>query len=153
MKYDINPYEDDKHCKGFYIWNKPTFFIKKDDDRYKRYVEFKKEHGFSPDETWDMKTNIAVFIVPRLKKFKTVQGDLGGHPSCFETVGEWQVALDKMIFAFESYLKDSFYIPQEYLDKYGDEYGSGKEKAEDAYWNDVREGLHLFAEYFGCLWW
>ena len=27
MKYDIQPYKDDKKCKGFYVWNKPTFFI------------------------------------------------------------------------------------------------------------------------------
>jgi hypothetical protein len=155
MKYDIQPYETDKKCKGFYVWNKPTFFIKKDDERYERYVEFKKEHGFSPDETWDLKTNIAVFIVPRLKEFKSDVENLGAHPGCFNSNEEWLTVLDKMIFAFESEFKDDFYIPDEYLKKYmNDKYDSeGRKSAEDAYWNDIQEGRKLFAEYFGCLWW
>lgn len=28
MKYDIKPYDNEK-VKGFYVWNKPTFFVKK----------------------------------------------------------------------------------------------------------------------------
>lgn len=35
MKYDIKPYDSEEKMKGFYIWNKPTFFVKKDDERLK----------------------------------------------------------------------------------------------------------------------
>ena len=155
MKYDIQPYETDKKCKGFYVWNKPTFFINKEDERYSSMVAEKKETGMSRDETWDLKTNIAVFLVPRLKLFKEQQMSVGGHPGCFENKEEWQAVLDKMIFAFESEFKDIFYIPDEYMKKYmNDEYDSeGRKMAEDAYWNDIQEGRNLFAEYFGCLWW
>ena len=116
MKYDIQPYETDKKCKGFYVWNKPTFFVNKKDNRYSSMVAEKKETGMSHDETWDLKTNIAVFLVPRLKLFKEQQMSIGGHPGCFENKEEWYVVLDKMIFAFESEFKDIFYIPDEYIE-------------------------------------
>ena len=155
MKYDIQPYETDKKHKGCYVWNKPTFFVNKKDNRYSSMIAEKKETGMSRDETWDLKTNIAVFLVPRLKLFKEQQMSIGGHPGCFENKEEWYAVLDKMIFAFESEFKDIFYIPDEYIKKYmNDEYDSeGRKKAEDAYWNDILEGRNLFAEYFGCLWW
>ena len=155
MKYDIQPYETDKKCKGFYVWNKPTFFVKKDDNRYSNMIAEKKETGISRDETWDLKTNIAVFLVPRLKLFKEQQMSIGGYPGCFENKEEWYAVLDKMIFAFETEFKDEFEIPEEYCIKYmNDKYDSeGRKMAEDAYWNDIQEGRNLFAEYFGCLWW
>lgn len=155
MKYDIQPYKSDKRCKGFYVWNKPTFFINKKDKRYNSMLVEKKETGMSRDETWDLKTNIAVFLVPRLKLFKEEQQNIGGHPGCFENKEEWYKILDKMIFAFEAQLKDDFYIPDEYLKKYAkDEYDeAGKAAAENAYWTDINEGIKLFAEYFCCLWW
>lgn len=101
----------------------------------------KKETGMSRDETWNLKTNIAVFLVPRLKLFKEQQMTIGGHPGCFENKEEWQAVLDKMIFAFEAEFKDDFYIPDEYIKKYmNDEYDSeGRKKAEEAYWNDIQE--------------
>ena len=155
MKFDIQPYENDKKCKGFYVWNKPTFFINKNDERYDSMIQEKKETGISRDETWDLKTNIAVFLVPRLKLFKEQQMQVGGYPGCINNVEDWHKIIDKMIFAFESYLKDDFYIPEEYLKKYAnDEYDEvGKRAAETEYWNDINEGRKLFAEYFGCLWW
>lgn len=155
MKFDIQPYYGDKKCKGFYVWNKPTFFVNKDDERYDSMIQEKKETGMSHDETWDLKTNIALFLVPRLKLFKKEQMGVGGHPGCFETKEEWYSVLDKMIFAFEAEFKDEFYIPDVYIKKYmNDEYDTdGRKKAEDAYWNDIQEGRNLFSEYFGCLWW
>lgn len=155
MKYDIQPFENDKQCKGFYVWNKPTFFIKKDDNRYESMVQEKKETGISRDETWCLKTNIAVFLVPRLKRFKECQMEIGGYPGCFDTKEEWYEILDKIIFAFESEFDDDFYIPDKYLKKYAkDEYDEkGREKASEEYSNDIQEGRKLFAKYFGCFWW
>ena len=41
MKFDIQPYYGDKKCKGFYVWNKPTFFVNKDDKRYDSMIQEK----------------------------------------------------------------------------------------------------------------
>lgn len=143
MKYDIKGNVDSTLKPGFYVWNKATFFIKKNDNRYDDAVDYKKEHGFSLDETWDLRTNIALFLVPRLKAFKEVKA---GYPSCFKNEKEWNKMLDKIIFAFESYLEDDFYVPEKYVKKY-------KDNARDKYWEDVQEGLNLFAQWYGSLWW
>lgn len=149
MKYDIKPYNNEK-VKGFYVWNKPTFFVKKDDNRHDEYVQYKKKHGFSPDEMWDLKTNIAIFISPRLKEFRLDIIDLYNYPNCDDCKTEFVENLDKMIFAFDAYLKDDFYVPDEYLEKYKDD---GESFAREAYWMDVKEGLNLFAEYFNSFCW
>lgn len=153
MKYDIKPYDTGEKMKGFYIWNKPTFFVKKDDERYETMIKEKKETGMTSDETWDLKTNIAVFLVPRLKFFKEKQMNVGGYPGCFDSVEEWHKVLDKMIFAFEARLKDEFDVPEKYFEKYSKYDEERNLKAQDDYWNDVAEGTRLFAEYYGCLWW
>jgi hypothetical protein len=153
MKYDIQPYKSDKRCKGFYVWNKPTFFVNKKDERYNSMLVEKKETGMSRDETWDLKTNIAVFLVPRLKLFKEEQQNIGGHPGCFENKEEWYKILDKIIFSFEAQLKDEFDVPKKYLKKYHKKDFERESKARDDYWNDINEGIKLFAEYFCCLWW
>ena len=152
MKYDIKPYQSDK-AKGFYVWNKPTYFVNKKDDRYESMIAEKKETGISRDETWDLKTNIAVFLVPRLKLFKEEQTEIGGYPGCCKDEKEWHEILDKMIFAFESYLRDEFDIPEKYLNVYSEDDYDRQSKAMDDWWNDVSVGLKLFADYFGCLWW
>lgn len=152
MKYDVKPYKDEK-TNGFYTWNKPTFFVEKNDERYDEMVKEKKETGISSDETWDLKTNIAVFIVPRLKLLKEKQSSIKGYPMCFNNAKEWYEVLDKMIVAFESHLKDDFYIPKKYFKKYPKNDLERNTKARNDYWNDIAEGLNLFAKYYSCLWW
>lgn len=151
MKYDIK-YDNEK-VKGFYVWNKPTFFVKKDDDRYETLIKQKADTGISEDETWDLRTNIAIFLIPRLKLFKDIQNDFGGYPGCFKNKEEWHEILDKIIFAFEAHLKDDFYVPDKYLEKYSEYDYDRTSKARDDYWTDIQEGLNLFAKYFGCFWW
>ena len=76
MYYNNTPTKQE--CTG----DKPTFFVKKDDNRHDEYVQYKKKHGFSPDEMWDLKTNIAIFISPRLKEFRLDIIDLYNYPNC-----------------------------------------------------------------------
>ena len=76
--------------------------------------------------------------------------DLYNYPNCDDCKKEFVENLDKMIFAFDAYLKDDFYVPDEYLEKYKDD---GESFAREAYWMDVKEGLNLFAEYFNSFCW
>lgn len=150
MEYDIELKSD--HTKGFYIWNKPTVFLKDDDDRLKRFKQIKKQTGISPDETWSLNTQLAIFLVPRLKLFKKGVKRIGGHPGCLSSNKEWLKILDKMIVAFEAYIDDDK-IPEKYLKKYAYDEFNQRKLAEEHYWNDVSEGIKLFSEYFGALWW
>lgn len=153
MKYDLPLGFGSKH-KGFYVWNKPTCFIKKDDDRYSTFIQNKKETGISPDETWSLYHNIAVFLVPRLKLFKERQANIGGHPGCFDKQEDWLNVLDKIIWSFEQYLIQEMDIaPNSYFTKYPESDPDRFSKAYTDFITDIQEGLHLFAEYFGCLWW
>lgn len=145
MKYDIKD-ELNNQYKGFYVWNKPAFFINHDDERFKEFTTFKNKHGFTPDETWSLRTNIALFILPRLKYFKKVTIC---YPANLKNIKEWHKILDKMIFSFQQALKDEFVIPKKYLKKY--KYDN--EKASKALNKDIQEGMELFAEYFFKLWW
>lgn len=145
-KYDV---DISPEFSGFYIWNKPTFYVKPDDNRYLKYLSFKKEHGFSPDESWDLRTNIALFILPRLKYFKKTHA---GYPGCLNSNKEWNRILGKMIFAFDAALKDDFYIPNNYLKRYAEDDPDREKKASIDYSNDVDEGLMLFSKYFFALW-
>ena len=61
--------------------------------------------------------------------------------------------MDKIIFAFESSLKDEDDILQNYLDKYDKTDPKRESKAFNDWQNDINDGLKLFAEYFNSLWW
>jgi hypothetical protein len=141
MKYDIKF----DNLNGFYQWNKKNFLLKKSDKRYEENQEFKKNNGFSEDETWNLYISIALFVLPRLKHFKKVNR---GHPVVL-TEKQWNNYLDKMIFSFENVLiYDSFEYPPSYNDKFED-----KLEALKAFNEDVEEGFELFGRFFRDLWW
>ena len=77
---------------------------------------------------------LAKRILPPLKAFRN--RDIGEYPSCLNNVEEWKEILDKMIFSFDS-------IVREYYSS------SMEEQTKD---NKVKEGLELFAKYFQSLW-
>lgn len=151
MKYDIKIKDD--NTQGFYVWNKPTVFLKGDDSRYKRFRQIKENTGVSPDETWSLNTQIAIFIVPRLKLYKKEVKALGAHPGCLTSNKEWIKVLDKIIFSFESYINSDDEIPNKYLKKYSYDEINQRQLAEEHYWKDIQSGFELFAKYFGALWW
>lgn len=129
---------------GRYEWTGDTFFIKEDDERFVQFKEIKKKTGISPDETWSLYNNIALFILPRLKLFKEKQSTIDGHPGCFRSKKAWHKILDKMIWSFEMIARedeDSDFPPKDWT------------KSNDEYYREVQKGINLFAKYFQCLWW
>lgn len=117
--------ESNKYYFGFAKEMSPT------DDRHKEWSEQRQTLGFDDTETWSLKTTISKFILPRLKHFKERHFD---HP-CDITFEKWDEILDKMIFSFDYYANDKLeIISEENFEK-------------------VKEGMNLFARYFGDLWW
>jgi len=119
---------------------KAPLYIDKKDKRYDKYVKQIKEKGFSDTETWCFFSVIAEFILPRLKRFKDITN---GHPGD-TTEEEWDVIIDKMIFAFEWSLEDGS-MTDKYMDASTEERDANEEK--------YKEGMKLFVEYFRGLWW
>jgi hypothetical protein len=120
--------------KSRWSLKKPMYLDKKD-KRYKKHMAQLKKNGFSDSETWSLDSAIAEFIVPRLKRFKQLQN---GFPMGL-TEQQWDVIVDKMIFAFEFHLmKDNW---------------SDNKAGFDAEYEKYEEGLQLFTKWFGHLWW
>jgi hypothetical protein len=103
--------------------------------RDKRYRGFKRRikiDGFSPDELWGLDYAILAFILPRLKAYrKNVAGiklwsDLPDR--------EYRKNLDKIIFAFELYIKRDGWL------------------IEDGDQEKWKEAMDLFVQYFPSFW-
>ena len=139
-KYDYK----DREIVGFYEWNKQSFLINKNDERFENYLNIKKEKGFFPDETWALYKCISIFLVPRLKYFRELVKDFGCFPCSIESLDKWIEIIDKMIFSFESSLVD------EPDDKFKSEYG---ENYRDIWDEKIKDGFKLFSEYYFALWW
>lgn len=104
-------------------------YVDKKDQRYDDYKKVQKETGVSPDETWNLDTTIAMFILPRIRMFKQ---QTIGVPCDFKSMDEWHAELDKMIVAFELL--------------------SGEECIDDRQ-EKIDKGLDAFRKYFQALWW
>jgi len=101
-----------------------------------RLEEFRKqrlERGFDDTETWNLDNTIALFIVPRLKRFKEVTDC---YPHSYESIEKWKEAIQKMIDGFELWITH---------DKW-DHRDVEKHKKVD-------EAIQLFAKEFKALWW
>ncbi len=100
------------------------------DRRYIRFFWDQLITGKSERDTWSLDFNLAEIILPRiilLRIFKV------GYPACFDKEEEWDIILDKMIFAFEKVM----------------ECEGGPSEFED----EIDEGLKLFGKYYRGLWW
>ena len=100
----------------------------------------KKFRGYSDSEIWNLDWAFSEWMLPRLKIFrdKTI-----GIPLDFETLEEWQAALDDMIFAFEFHRTPAIDKDLDYM------------KSED-YAHDIERyerGKALFGKYWTNLWW
>lgn len=143
-KYDIKLFGG---RYGFYQLNKKGIcHLEKTDKRNETFKQFKKQNGFTPDETWQLYFSIAVFVLPRLKYFRE---HTCGFPASFEKIEDWQAIIDKMIFSFQTCFHDDFFqVPKQFKDKY-----KNKKNPWKSYVKEVNEGFNLFGKYFLHLWW
>lgn len=53
-----------------WVLDRETKWLEENDPRKEDYAKYKAEHGFSPDELWDLDTTIAAFALPRMRAFR-----------------------------------------------------------------------------------
>jgi hypothetical protein len=101
-----------------------------------------KKYGCKDEDTWSLDITVAEYILPRLKRFKSLQV---GYPEEFRKPKQWNDILDQIILTFEM-IKDE--------DKYVDWKAPQKEflKQLDVYNKTIEKGLKLFIKYFRALW-
>ena len=104
--------------------------------RWWRFFFQKRRRGFSDRETWSLYRNIAIFVLPRLKRFAEV--NIGYPPELTES--EWKDILNQMIYSFEMVVDEDW------------PHGLSPDdirKTEDR----IDNGITLFAKYYPDLWW
>lgn len=105
--------------------------------------------GFDNRYCWDLFSNLAYDIAPKLVEFKR-QG-VECHPSNFNSAEEWEKAIDEMIFAFKWFAGWRDKIEQYSLFK-DDDNTNGYIQQQIKFETRAMNGLKLFAENFPALW-
>ena len=101
------------------------------------YKQQRFEQGFDDTETWHMDRTIALFIIPRLKKFIQVNN---GIPNG-ETIESYNEKLNFIISAFENY-----YATNKYYESVDD---TERKQLTD----DVRKAVEYLSKLWFELWW
>ena len=96
------------------------------------YKQQRFENGFDDTETWHMDRTIALFIIPRLKKFIEVNN---GIPNG-ETIESYNQKLNFIISAFENYYATNKYY----------------ESVDDNERKQLTDDVKLAVEYLSKLW-
>ena len=107
-----------------------------------KYLRERLERGFDDTEIWNLCDTVAMFILPRLKRFKEVNK---GYPAELTPEG-WDEVIEKMIYAFE-------HSEYEDLDYDGKNWFELPETEKNEILCKITEGLNLFARHFFDLWW
>ena len=101
------------------------------------YKQQRFEQGFDDTETWHMDRTIALFIIPRLKKFIELNN---GIPSG-ETVESYDEKLKFIISAFENY-----YATNKYYESVDD---AERKQLTD----DVKQAVEYLSKLWFEMWW
>lgn len=125
------------YSKGHYVWigedGSPFYYDSTPEDRIK-YNAQRSKAGVGDDETFAIDKTLAVFILPRLKRFREV---MNGYPSEM-TWEEWQNTVDEIIWFFEQ-IDNGLVVP------------NGEDSI--SYYEKVQKAQELFGKYLTALWW
>jgi hypothetical protein len=109
----------------------------KDPTTLEMYKQQRFENGFDDTETWHIDRTMALFIIPRLKRFIEVNN---GIPTG-ETVESYNEKLNFIISAFENYYTTNKY------------YESTDIEERKQLTNDVRKAVDYLSKLWFELWW
>lgn len=103
---------------------------------------FRTPRKIHPEDAWDIKVDMAKFLVPRLKMFLKEIDKVGATPGILarqypdDGYERWREMVKKMLFSFEYYA----------------DYDERKMVASDNELRRVEEGLFLFSKWYSHLW-
>ena len=109
----------------------------KDPTSLEKYKQQRFENGFDDTETWHIDRTLALFIIPRLKRFIEVNN---GIPNG-ETVESYNEKLNFIISAFENY-----YATNKYYESVDD---AERKQLTD----DVKQAVEYLSKLWFELWW
>lgn len=103
---------------------------------------FRTPRKIHPEDAWDIKVDMAKFLVPRLKMFLKEIDKVGATPGILalqypdDGYERWREMVKKMLFSFEYYA----------------DYDERKMVASDSELRRVEEGLFLLSKWYSHLW-
>ena len=109
----------------------------RDPEKLEKYKKQRDERGFDDTETWHMDRTIALFIIPRLKKFIELNN---GIPTG-ETVESYNEKLNFIISAFENYYATNKY------------YESVDDVERKQLTDDVKQAVEYLSKLWFEMWW
>jgi hypothetical protein len=109
----------------------------KDPAKIEQYRQQRFERGFDDTETWHMDRTMALFIIPRLKRFIEVNNGIPND----ETEESYDEKISFIISAFENY-----YVSDKYFNSVDIE---ERKKLTD----DVRQAVEYLSKLWFELWW
>ena len=104
-------------------------------EKLERYKKQREEQGFDDTETWHLDKTLALFLLPRLKRFIRVNN---GFPNG-ETYESYIEKLNFIVKAFEEYYLDDNIDTSLELEK---------ERLKNA-----QQAVELLSKLWFCLWW
>lgn len=117
--------------------------LKKEDKNYKKSKKFHKKNGFYYEETWNLDSSIAAFVLPRLIYFRD---NFQGVPLDYCTYEEDGYTVTNMTEAVENWKKDIATMIEAFYYIIKDDYNDKKHK------DIIKKGLKLFSKKFQNLW-
>jgi uncharacterized protein (DUF2164 family) len=108
---------------------------KDEPDKLERYKKQRDERGFDDTETWHLDKTVALFLIPRLKRYIEVNN---GFP-CGETETSFNEKLNFIVKSFEEY--------------YYDENNEQSLELEKERLNNAKKAVLALGELWFDLWW
>ena len=110
---------------------------KKNNKTKKMYRKQREKFGFDDTETWHLDRTMALFLIPRLRRFLEVNNGIANG----ETAESYDEKLRFIIFAFENYYSTNKY------------YESVCTKEREQLTKDVRQAVDYLSKLWFDLWW
>ncbi len=106
-----------------------------DPDKLEKYKKQREEQGFDDTETWHLDKTLALFLIPRLKRFIQVNN---GFPN-----GE----------THESYIEKLRFIIKSFEEYYLEENVDTSLEIEKERLKNAQQAVELLSKLWFCLWW
>lgn len=106
-----------------------------DPDKLEKYKKQREEQGFDDTETWHLDKTLALFLIPRLKRFIQVNN---GFPN-----GE----------THESYIEKLRFIIKSFEEYYLQENVDTSLEIEKERLKNAQQAVELLSKLWFCLWW
>lgn len=103
--------------------------------RLEHFKKQRQENGFDDSETWHLDTTLALFLIPRLKRFIEVNN---GFPN-----GE----------TYESYIEKLNFIVKSFEEYYSHDNIDSTLEQEKERLKNAQKAVELLSQLWFCLWW